>query len=154
MTNKKTPTPVTPSGEASMTFEAVLICDQVRREDNAKLLFIGVYTDIVNVSRLPFPINLTLVAQVRVMEAGSFRFNVNVTDPLGNNVVEGLAGEGRYEGEEGRTAWFPIALPPFVMSAEGEYVARIDFDGGLGRSERFVVRKLIPPVQPITSAPN
>ncbi len=154
--SKKAPgTPRHPSGEASMLIDAVILCDQVRREDSSKYFFIGVYSDLINVSRLPHLMNMTIAVQVRVIQAGTFRFALSITDPLQNLVVEGLAGEGKYDGEEGRTAWLIMGLPPFVMTTEGEYVVNIDIEGCPARSERFQVRKMIQPtVQVVTSAPN
>jgi hypothetical protein len=151
----KKPSPPQTTGEASMIVEAVILCDQVRTENNGKLLLIGVYSDVIVVPRLPLPIQLTLAIEVRVVQTGTFKFSIDVTDPLGNHIVEGLAGEGKYEGEDGRTTWFSFPLPPFVLSAEGPYVARIDFDGTPSRHDTFLVRKLVPTsVQVTTSAPN
>lgn len=153
---KKALAPASTTGEASMIVEAVILCDQVRREDNGKLLLIGVYSDVITVPRLPLPIQLTLAVEIRVVQAGTFTFSIDVTDPLGNHVVEGLAGEGKYEGEDGRTTWFAVALPLFVLSAEGPYVAKVDFAGAPGRHDTFLVRKLVPTSVQVTttSAPN
>jgi hypothetical protein len=154
MKDTKKPSPSS-TGEASMIVEAVVLCDAVRREDNGKLLLIGVYSDVIMVPRLPLTIQLTLAIEARVMQAGAFKFSIDVTDPLGNHIVEGLSGEGKYEGEDGRTTWFPIALPPVVLSAEGPYVAKVNFVGTPGRHDTFLVRKLLPTsVQVTTSAPN
>lgn len=155
MKDAKKPSPSS-TGDASTIIEAVILCDQVRREDNGKLLLIGVYSDVITVPRLPLLIQLTLAIEVRVVHAGPFRFSIDVTDPLGNHVVEGLAGEGKYEGEDGRTSWFHIPLPPIVLSAEGPYVTKVDFFGTPGRHDTFLVRKLVPTSVQVmtTSAPN
>lgn len=140
--------------ETPALIETIVICDQVRQESNGKLFFIGVYSDVINVARLPLPLQLTFVIQARMTGSGSFAFSVSVTDPLGNKLADGIAGKGSYAGEPGRTVWLPVPLP-LVLSAEGEYVAAIDLEGAPGRHERFQVRKMSPlPPQIVTSKPN
>jgi hypothetical protein len=52
--------------EASVQFRYGVICDDVRREDNGKLLIIGVYSGYIIVQQLPATLLLSLVIAAEV----------------------------------------------------------------------------------------
>lgn len=41
--------------------KSVIFCDQWRREDNGKLILIGVYTGVMNVRKFPFATNMSML---------------------------------------------------------------------------------------------
>ena len=47
-----------------LAVDFALVCDEVRREDNAKLIFLGVFGRDIGVNQLPATISLTLVVFV------------------------------------------------------------------------------------------
>jgi hypothetical protein len=49
-----------------------VICDEVRREDNGKLLFIGVYSSSIVVQAAPATLVLWIAVNMKVEEAGEF----------------------------------------------------------------------------------
>jgi hypothetical protein len=64
----------------SAAFEYALICDDVRREDNNKLILIGVYANNVVLQDFPATIRLRLVTRIHPKQrefALSFRVKVN-----------------------------------------------------------------------------
>src|SRR5260370_42645307 len=103
MTTEKTP------GQAVL-YEALVLCDDIRFENNGKLLLIGVYSDVVQVCKLPLQLRpLGLAGRARAMAHGRIAFTVTASDPQGNSLLE-ANGEMNYEGEPGRTLWLPMGV--------------------------------------------
>lgn len=61
-----------------------LICDDVRVENNGKLIIIGLYVDAVVVSGFPANLLLTFVQIYQVEELGQFLVNLQLSGPNGN----------------------------------------------------------------------
>ena len=139
----------------SIEFEALVLCDDVRFENNGKLLLIGVYSDLVQVMNLPLQMrSIGLAIKARVREVGKFQFSVSVADPQGNKLLD-ANGELNYEGEPGRTIWFPVVMGPALLTIEGAYTVRIALGDGPLVEETFLVRKTgIPEVRVTEKKPN
>lgn len=60
------------------TLEYGIVCDDVRREDNGKLIAVGIYASDIQVSRFPTAIQLRLLLGIRSYKSGSFMFNIRV----------------------------------------------------------------------------
>ena len=96
-----------------------MLCDDIRFENNGKLMLIGVYSDVVQVFKLPLQLrSLGLAVRAKALSQGRIAFNVTATDPQGNNLLE-ANGEMNYEGEPGRTIWLPIVMGPTLLTTEG-----------------------------------
>jgi hypothetical protein len=136
-------------------FEALVLCDDIRFENNGKLLFVGVYSDVVQVARLPLPLrSLGIAIRGKAMSVGRIPFSVALTDPQGNGLLE-AAGELNYEGEEGRTIWIPVVMGPVVLTTEGPYGIRVTLGESAAVRETFVVRKAATPAVQLTQVrPN
>jgi len=125
----------------TMLFESLVVCDDIRFESNGKLLFLGVYSDIVQVVKLPLQMrSLALAIKARAVGSGRFAFSVVVTDPQGNGLLD-ANGELNYEGESGRTVWLPVVMGPALLTTEGTYAVRITLAEGAPVNESFIVRK-------------
>jgi hypothetical protein len=141
MTNEKLASP-------SVLFEALVLCDDIRFENNGKLLLIGVYSDIVQVLKLPLQLrSLGLAIRAKAMSAGRIAFSVTATDPQGNSLLE-ANGEMNYEGEPGRAIWLPIVMGPALLTTEGQYAVRIALGDAPPIHETFVVKKTPSPEPP------
>ena len=113
----------------------------MRFENNGKLLLIGVYSDLVQVSNLPLQMrSIGLAIKARVLDVGKFPFSVSVADPQGNKLLD-ANGELNYEGEAGRTIWFPVVMGPALLTIEGTYTVRISLGAAPFVEETFLVRK-------------
>jgi hypothetical protein len=135
----------------AVVFEAFVLCDDIRFENNGKLLLIGVYSDVVEVFKLPLQLrSLGLAVRAKAMSAGRITFNVTATDPQGNSLLE-ASGEVNYEGEPGRTIWLPIVMGPALLTTEGSYGVRIALGDAPPVHESFVVKKTA--AQGIPAAP-
>jgi hypothetical protein len=125
----------------TVLFEALVLCDDIRFENNGKLLLIGVYSDVVQVFKLPLQLrSLGLAVRARAMSRGQITFTVTASDPQGNNLLE-ANGEMNYEGEPGRTIWLPIVMGPTLLTTEGTYGVRIVLGDAPAIHETFVVKK-------------
>jgi hypothetical protein len=125
----------------TVLFEALVLCDDIRFENNGKLLLIGVYSDVVQVFKLPLQLrSLGLAVRARAMSRGRIAFTVTASDPQGNNLLE-ANGEMNYEGEPGRTIWLPIVMGPTLLTTEGTYGVRIVLGDATPIHETFVVKK-------------
>ena len=134
---------------ATMVFESLVVCDDIRFESNGKLLFVGVYSDIVQVVKLPLQLrSLGLAIKARAMGNGRFTFSVMVTDPQGNSLLD-TNGELNYEGEPGRIVWLPVVMGPALLTTEGTYGVRIVLADAAAVNETFLVRKAAVPEAPL-----
>ena len=134
----------------TVLFEALVLCDDIRFENNGKLLLIGVYSDVVQVFKLPLQLrSLGLAVRARVMSAGRISFNVTATDPQGNSLLE-ASGEMNYEGEPGRTIWLPLVMGPTLLTTEGQYGIRVALGDTSPVHESFLVKKTPAPEAPAT----
>ena len=132
-----------------MVFESLVVCDDIRFESNGKLLFVGVYSDIVQVVKLPLQLrSLGLAIKARAMGNGRFTFSVIVTDPQGNSLLD-ANGELNYEGEAGRIVWLPVVMGPALLTTEGTYGVRIVLADAAAVNETFLVRKAAVPEAPL-----
>jgi hypothetical protein len=135
----------------TVLFEALVLCDDIRFENNGKLLLIGVYSDVVQVFKLPLQLrSLGLAIRARAMSRGRITFTVSASDPQGNNLLE-ANGEMNYEGELGRTIWLPIVMGPTLLTTEGTYGVRIVLGDAPAIHETFVVKKT--PTEQVVAAP-
>lgn len=135
---------------ATILFDSLVLCDDVRFENNGKLLLIGVYSDVVQVVKLPLQMrSLGLAIKAKVLSTGRFPFSVSVADPQGNQGLD-ANGELNYEGEAGRSIWFPVVMGPALLTTEGPYVVRISLGDGPAVHESFLVRKAPMPEVKIT----
>jgi hypothetical protein len=135
----------------TVLFEALVLCDDIRFENNGKLLLIGVYSDVVQVFKLPLQLrSLGLAVRARAMSRGRIAFTVTASDPQGNSLLE-ANGEINYEGEPGRTIWLPIVMGPTLLTTEGTYGVRIALGDAPAIHETFVVKKT--PAEQAVAAP-
>ena len=142
------------SSRSAIGFEALVLCDDVRFENNGKLLLIGVYSDVIQVVNLPLQMrSIGLAIKAKVTETGKFPFSVTVSDPQGNKLLD-ANGELNYDGESGRTIWFPVVMGPALLTIEGTYSVRISLGDGPVVEEAFLVRKTPVPDVRITGKPN
>ena len=137
----------------AVVFEAFVLCDDIRFENNGKLLLIGVYSDVVEVFKLPLQLrSLGLAVRAKAMSQGRIAFNVTATDPQGNSLLE-ANGEMNYEGEAGRTIWLPIVMGPALLTTEGLYGVRIALGDAPPVHQSFVVKKTAAPESPAAPLP-
>ena len=102
------------------------VCDEVRREDNGKLIFIGAYSSDIVVPELPAVLILTLV--VRVEMKGDEAFEIRVK--MGETQLR--KGKGRIRSDADGGQWVPIqSILLDKLTTEG----LLDFEVRLGEGD-------------------
>jgi hypothetical protein len=118
---------------------SVIICDDIRREDNGKEICIGVYAGIIITSRFPAVLaKLSVRMEFEDLPAGVHSVDIEVVDPRGNKVFS-VSGE-----IEAPSIAEPGALSlgqgPVILPVEGKYTIRFGFDNHIRPVSRFLVR--------------
>ena len=124
-----------------------LVCDDVRREDNGKLIVVGMYTPGITLPKFPFRLSkLTFVSYFEVTEAGewelAFRFS-----HVDTGAVVGGEGNARINVEQRRitTETGPVLLPITLDNVQfqmpGDYVFTMTGQNFEGVTVRVPVRQ-------------
>lgn len=97
-----------------------VMCDQVRREDNAKWLLIGVYEDVMGLAQLPAALpGLTFFMRLESDRIGVWNANVRLEHAeTGERIFEGMA---MLNFQRPGTGMVPIGTPAFQLRAVGAY---------------------------------
>ena len=72
-----------------------VICDEVRREDNGKLFFIGVYGSSIVVHVVPTTLMLWIALSMKVEEAGLFPIEIRAL--FNDETIQSGKGEVKFE---------------------------------------------------------
>ena len=114
----------------------VILCDEIRREDNGKFVFIGVYTGHVLVPRLPFDLpTLTFFTKWSAKAGESLDGCFEVYSPDGKLMYRldaPFEGGATLEG----VRHFALAVRSFRFSQEGTY--RLDHKPSGGRRRNLL----------------
>lgn len=130
---------------------AVIICDDVRKENTGKDILIGVYSGTVNVPAYPTTFPAALWIEIEPEGIGIVRCEFAITTPSGNPPMKvGFDLDVREPG----TAVFVMGGVPLTLERDGELVisATIGSD-----PERVVKRKpvkRVPPPLPLAGRPS
>lgn len=99
------------------------VCDDVRREENGKLIFIGAYSSDVVVPALPAVLILTLVVRVEMKGEATLELQVKMGDTLLRK------GKGKVRSSAAGGHWVPI---PSIVLDKLTTEGRLDFEVRLG----------------------
>ncbi len=126
-----------------LTFRAVILCDDVRVENNGKHILIGVYSGDIYVSEFAFQLPLRLWINVTPKEVGK-QYQLELRSSFsGKGFAHAkISFDAKGAGDVG------FALPPFVINGteEGEIVVEVEQDGHW----QVILRKKV--LKPPTSA--
>lgn len=139
----------------TVLFESMVLCDDIRLESTGKILLIGVYSDVIQVPKLPLQLrSLAFAIKAKAFSIGRFSFSVELLDPQANSLLK-AEGEIGYDGELGRLIWLPVVTGPVLLPTEGVYSVAISLAGNAPVREAFHVRKAVAPAVQLTqSRPN
>lgn len=105
-----------------------LICDDFRREDNGKLILIGVYVDTIVLPQLPFALpSISFFSFLESDRPGHWALDFKLTHlESGKNLVEGHGGaEVRKPG----IVIAPLKFGPIQFQAVGAYSFSVQIQG-------------------------
>jgi hypothetical protein len=112
-----------------ITHEYTIICDDLRKEDNQKLILIGMYTGTIASAQLPFfmPGGLTFFTCWNADRPGAFDLKIKLQHlESGKTLIEARAGLN--VSQPGRSH-VPIKLAPIQFAAVGMYNLVFDVEG-------------------------
>jgi hypothetical protein len=102
-----------------------VLCDQVRREDNGKLIIIGVYASDVIVPRFPSDTLLSLALSFRAELAEATKFSLTVT----LNAQELVSGSSEFQVTDTKTAFVVFQNIPIHLREEGRLEFLVESGG-------------------------
>lgn len=112
----------------AITAKYIVLCDEVRIENNGKLMLLGMYTPDMTVPQLPFSIpSLTFFIALESDRPGNVqvRFAIQLLDS-GQTLAEGMGAAGFPKPGIGV---MPIQLRNFPIQTAGTYVFSLTFEG-------------------------
>jgi hypothetical protein len=117
----------------------VLICDDVRKEDNGKHICVGVYAGVIFAPVIPtiFP-TFALYFEVTPQGISKSVLTIVVRAPDGSELLRAV---GDIEFAETHTSSFFYKHSPVALPAEGEYTILAGFDAEPEPIRTFTLRK-------------
>ena len=112
----------------AITAKYILLCDEMRIENNGKLILLGVYTPDMSVPQLPFVLpSLTFVIALESDRPGNVqvRFAIQLLDS-GQNIAEGMGAAGFPKPGLGI---MPVQLRNLQLQSAGTYVFSLTLEG-------------------------
>lgn len=127
----------------AITHKYTLVCDDIRIENNGKLMLIGIYLPDVVVQQIPFVLpTLTFVQSLESDTAGRFQFKWMLQHlESGNVVVQGVGLATFHVPGMGIAA---IKTSNVQFPRDGSYSYAVIFDDGQTLTHHFSVRLNIP----------
>lgn len=129
---------------AAITEKYIIMCDDFRREDNGKLIIIGMYMDTIQVPALPFPLpTLTFFCVLNCDRPGSFRFSFKLRhEDTGQSIAEGM---GQAPVNDPRQPLvMPVKMVGLQLNAAGAYSFGLEFEGQAPIASTFNVQLVVP----------
>jgi len=111
----------------ALSLRATLLCDDVRREDNGKLLFVGVYTPGIRVARLPASIPLCAFQIWEVDTPGVHQFRLQLRNAETGTTL--LDGQAAMEVRNAGAGYLTLKLGVLRFEVAGDYQLRFMLDG-------------------------
>ena len=98
-----------------------MICDDIRREMNRKLTFVGVYQDIIGVPTLPFTLpQLSILTKWDTSKASIKNFEMKIIQP-DKNMIGPVIGELESSLEDKQRTFIQVGITPFQIPVAGKY---------------------------------
>ena len=119
----------------AIKFHQPTICDQIRREDNGKLFYIGVYGSSINLDKFPSSIQIFISIPVEVNELDIFHFDIRVK--YGKKTI--MIGRAEFEVEQYGDA---IVIVPGVFLKDLERPDLLTFSVRLDKGKWKTIRSI------------
>jgi len=111
----------------ALTLRATLICDEIRREDNGKLLFVGVYTPNLVVRQLPATLPLCAFQMWDSDSSATHQFRLVIQHMESRSVV--LDGSMSIDVPSAGTGFLTLRMGLLRFETEGTYELLVLLDG-------------------------
>ena len=112
-----------------ITARYVLICDDVRREDNGKLIVLGMYLPDMSVTQIPFPMpTLTFLLNLESDRPGNFPFQFRLQhQETGTLLAQGMGAIPVVNPQQ--PIVMPVKMGGLVFNSLGLYGFSLQIDG-------------------------
>ena len=130
----------------AITAKYIVLCDEIRVENNGKLMLLGVYTPDMSVPQLPFVIpSLTFFIALESDRPGNVqvRFAIQLLDS-GRSIAEGMGAVGFPKPGLGI---MPVQLRNLPLQSAGTYVFSLTLEGQRDPITHSINVILAPPQQ-------
>lgn len=119
---------------------AILVCDEIRREENGKFIFLGVYSDAVIVKSFPARLqSFTVYISGHVDNKDIKKVSFCIEGPKKIKMIEGIHDFKINKVDEQVVFIFALQAPVFYV--EGEYIIKLGLDSSPRKVSTFVVRE-------------
>lgn len=127
---------------SKVTIAAAFLCDDVRREDNGKMIAIGIYGNRIFVNAFPAILRLSALTNVSFPSAGrhSFKVRLSVGGEMRQEVT--IEAEVRWSGSD----WVPLPFEPVQFYKPNEVSLALELDNGKWR--KFLTVPIEVPTSP------
>lgn len=132
----------------AITTNYILMCDDVRREDNGKLMVLGLYPVDMTIQQIPAVLpSLTFFCNLSSDRPGTYRVSVKLRhEESGRAAGEALAAFPILDPRGPIIA--PIKFSPVQLNSAGLYSFSLEIEGQQPLVHTFNVQLVIPGAQP------
>ncbi len=115
----------------AITARYILMCDDVRREDNGKFIVLGMYTPDMVVQQIPFLMpTLTFLINLESDRPGNFQFQTKVEHQESGTIVPQTQAMGIIAiANPLQTAVIPVKFVGVVFNVQGLYSFSLELTG-------------------------
>lgn len=103
-----------------ITVDHVLICEDIRREDNGKQIVIGLFAGDIKVSRLPVDLRLAFLVRGKSSKKGPNNIELRLLDSNNSPIVEGQSELNVQK----PNSLFSMSMPPVIVQIVPEGVMK------------------------------
>ena len=100
----------------------VIICDDIRKEENGKLLIVGAYPEGIAISNLPAQLTLGVIFLFQSSGPGHVSFQIELRAPGGDTARANIEMDVKYEPRPHSVATVPLSGIPVAIKEEGDMI--------------------------------
>ncbi|QLQ18648.1 MAG: hypothetical protein HZT43_08235 [Exiguobacterium profundum] len=115
-----------------LTFDQALFCDDVRHEQNGKLIVIGMYTGTIQFDKFPAQSQFWMLAHFRADSVGDETFTIRIDV----NGQEASRIEGSMTFEMPASGWVPFPIGAILVGTPGTLAASFETGGKVRSSPK------------------
>ena len=145
-----------------MTVKSLIICDEVRQENNGKYFLIGVYGEDIRFTRLPAQIGISLFCLFDQHSEGTISFEYRaITSADESQELFHFSGQANVR-RRSSNAPFAVGPLPVLVGSEGDLIVQYrESDDAWSEVARLPIRRTQPtpsssnaPSQPASQSPH
>jgi hypothetical protein len=111
-----------------VTHNYTLVCEDVRVENNGKFLVVGLYTNGIATTQIPFPLPvLTLFHSLSIDTPGQYKFRTRLAQLENGNVLAQV--DGGFALPQPGTVPIILKIPNPQFKAFGAYTVSLEIEG-------------------------